>query len=247
MGHPTPNSTPNRGLSVAQQADQTADVWEAGLPAFDLHALPAFYNDASQAGRDVGVELDDNRRMVRPGGRRAFLNALAVANASKCLVSLPADGEALHVVMKGNFAAWDLIPAVLQLAAPAKCSRLYIATLGFNERVTHELLELLDTGAVGEVAFVASCYFRSTSGELYGPLHRGLTERGQKCLAVRNHAKIVLFELSDGRRFVIESSANLRSCRNVEAFCLTHAVDLHEFHKAWLDDVIAAAEKEAPK
>lgn len=43
-----------------------------------------------------------------------------------------------------------------------------------------------------------------------------LVRRGHRCVAVRSHAKILLFEMSDGRSFAWESSANLRSCKNVE-------------------------------
>lgn len=210
------------------------------LKTLDVMALPSFFADESQVARDVRVELDDDRRHERTGGQRSYLNALAVSNAAKLLDKLPAAGESLHCVMKGNFSAWDLVPAVLDLAG-CKCQGLYVATLGFNQKVTAELLDLLDRGAVGEVAFVCSCYFRSTGGNLFEELHQGLTARGQRCVAIRSHAKLILFAMDDGRRFVIESSANLRSCRNIEQFTLTHATDLHDFHRTWLDHVIERA------
>jgi hypothetical protein len=43
------------------------------------------------------------------------------------------------------------------------------------------------------------------------------------------HAKVVLIELSDGRGFVCESSANLRSCSSIEQLMLTNDVALYAF------------------
>jgi len=53
--------------------------------------------------------------------------------------------------------------------------------------------------------------------------------------------------LSDGRRFAVESSANLRSCRNIEQITLTQAADLHDFHAGWISHVITAAAGKATK
>ena len=42
----------------------------------------------------------------------------------------------------------------------------------------------------------------------------------------------------DGRCIVNESSANLRSCRNIEQFTMTHDRDLLEFHRQWMAEVM---------
>src|SRR4029077_8731842 len=89
------------------------------LPAFELDTLAAIFPTESQAGRDVRTELAEGQRFRRRSTKRQMLHLLDVANAAKELGSLPRPGETLHVVMRGNFNAWDLVPAVLQLAAPA--------------------------------------------------------------------------------------------------------------------------------
>jgi len=66
-----------------------------------------------------------------------------------------------------------------------------------------------------------------------------LQSRGQTLLAMRNHAKLLLMALDDGRRIVVESSANLRSCRNVEQFVISHDTGLYDFHAAWIDAQVA--------
>ena len=73
---------------------------------------------------------------------------------------------------------------------------------------------------------------------MYDSLAEALTTRGHQIAAIRCHAKILLMELTDGRCFVVESSANLRSCRNIEQFTMTHDEDLLRFHQAWMTDVL---------
>lgn len=169
--------------------------------------------------------------------RRAFLHLLHVANAARHLERLPRKGEAFHCVMRGDYNAWDLVPAVERLAAPSKIDELCIATLGFSTGNANELLEMLDARRIGRVWFLCSHYFKGTSQDIYNPLAEGLTARGQKILAMRSHAKVLLFALSDRRRLVVESSANLRSCKNIEQFTMTHDAKLHAFHRKWITEM----------
>ena len=211
------------------------------LPVFDLETVPAFYASAAADARNAAVELPANLRLPRQSLKREMLHLLNVANAARHLVRLPEMGETIHAIMRGNYHAWDLVPAVLRLAAPATIEYLGVATLGFNRQNAAELVELLDAGQVGRVDFICSCYFRSTSGDEFAFLHSQLTARKQRVVAIRSHAKILLFELSDGRRLVIESSANLRSCSNLEQFALTHDAELLAFHKSWIRTLIDKA------
>jgi len=215
-----------------------------------LHTLPVgdcktLFGQASDRSRNACASLDGERKHVRRVERRAYLNMLRVANAAQALDRLPEPGETFHVVMAGNFDAFDLVPAVLRLAAPATIAVLNIATLGFNQRNTATLVALLDDGQVGRCTFICSTYFRSMSdGEpVYDELYTALTTRpgGHRIAAIRSHAKILLFELTDGRCFTWESSANLRSCRNIEQATLTHDRDLLDFHREWILEVLADA------
>ena len=54
------------------------------------------------------------------------------------------------------------------------------------------------------------------------------------------HAKVVLIETTDGRHFVVESSANLRSCSSIEQITVTHDGDLLAFHRQWIDELLRA-------
>lgn len=237
------NTPPNNaGANPADPGPDARDPFTA-LPAFPLDDVRPFYAGESTRSRNVTAALDQERRHASRPHRRRMLNMLKVANAARALDRLPRRGEAFHVVMTGNFDAWHLVPAVVKLARPATVRGLHIATLGFNRPGAEDLLALIDAGTVAAVRFVCSCYFRSVDADVFDFLHAGLTSRGHRCVAIRSHAKIVVFDLSDGRQLVIESSANLRSCHNIEAFTLTHDAALAEFHRGWLDEVIEAAER----
>lgn len=172
-----------------------------------------------------------------------MLQMLGHANAARELKRLPDPDESIHAVMRGNFHGWDLVPAVLRLANPATIAAISIATLGFNKQNATELMELLDRGAIGRVDFICSVYFQKSCPAEFQILAAGLAMRGQRICAARSHAKVIAMELSDGRRIVIESSANLRSCRNIEQFCMTQDGDLCSFHRSWMNEVINAVGK----
>jgi hypothetical protein len=189
---------------------------------------------------DAQGQLKD-RRTLKRRGRRKLLNALESANAVKELQELPGRDESLHVICRGNFPLWSLVPAVLKLARPAVVDDLHVATLSFSDSNTADLLKLIDAGKVRRVTMVVSCFFEKQNPLQFRPMADGLFERGQRIVALRSHAKVFAIALSDGRRLAVESSANLRSCRNIEQFMVTEAPDLYDFHRGWIEDVTAAA------
>lgn len=170
--------------------------------------------------------------------KRTFKHLHEVANAIAELDRLPARDESVHCLMRGNFHGWDLVPAVLHLAQPATITALYVATLGFNKQNATELVAFLDSGKVHSVVFVCSCYFQKANPDEFELLRAGLALRGHSVVATRSHAKILAMQLSDGRAVVAESSANLRSCRNIEQVCLTESPELFGFHRHWIDEVV---------
>lgn len=174
------------------------------------------------------------RRIV---SKRTVRDFREITAAAKLIDRLPERDESVHALMRGDFNGWDLVPAVLRLAAPATIAELCVATLGFNFKNAAELLELLDRGDVGSVLFVCSCYFEKSCPKEYAALRDGLQERGQAVVAIRSHAKILAMQLTDGRCIVVETSANLRSCRNIEQLAMTESPALYDFHREWIAEV----------
>jgi len=212
-------------------------TWTDNLQTLDPSPMfPTATDDTRRA--DIG--LDDDLKRITKNERRKMLHMLHVSNAAKHLERLPEAGETFHCIMRGNYNGWDLVPAVLQLAAPARIAELHVATLGFNAQNADELIQLIDAGSIGRCTFICSVYYKSMKdgAPVYDGLAQALTERGHQIAAIRCHAKILLFELTDGRCLAVESSANLRSCRNIEQFTMTHDGDLLAFHRGWMTDLL---------
>ena len=84
-------------------------------------------------------------------------------------------------------------------------------------------------------------YFAASDAQTYLYARQELTSRGARIAATRNHSKIILLAIGSDR-YVVESSANLRSCNNVEQFTLTHSPALYDFHRAWIERIHAHLE-----
>jgi hypothetical protein len=218
----------------------TATTWDAGLPTMDLDALQPVFSELAGHENDAARGWVGDRRHVRRTDKRVMLDARRLADAIKHIGRLPDPGEAHHLVTAKRYSLWNVVQAVLQLAAPATIVYLGIATLGFSRQNLEELLDLLDRGQIGKVDFLFSVYFKSNEREICQRMAHELTTRGHRVVAMLTHAKVMLLELTDGRRFVVESSANLRSCSSIENIMLTQDTGLFDFHCRWLDDLLEA-------
>ena len=223
------------------------------LPNLDamLDELQQPYDDAPEYGTDnpeinTQLRLQGDRRHVRTPTRRLFVDYRANMEAYRHIDPLPAEGESLHGVISGKYALWELVPALIEQAG--NIEDLCIATLGFSKQNGADMIGLLDGGEVGRLTLIPSHYFKSTSGDIYDAVVPPLLERGQKVFAIRNHAKLILAKMQDGSCYVVESSANMRSCVNVETFVLTRDPDLYRFHVDWIEDeVVAVMERQRRK
>lgn len=146
--------------------------------------------------------------------------------------------------MAGSYDSFDLIDAMLAHAAPATIESLHLATLGFNHANATRLIAMLEAGIVGRCEMLVSTYYEADHKEretCYRLAHE-LPARGGWYCAMRTHAKIIAAGLTNGRCFTIESSANLRTCRNLEQFTITQDADLFAFHVGWMQEARANAE-----
>jgi len=166
-----------------------------------------------------------------------MIDAQHIANLAASLESLPEPGESWHIICKGNWSAWQLIPRIIELDPSRKLRYLGIATLGYSRPNIDELLGLLDAGTVERCSLLYSAYFKAHEVSLTTYAGAALNLRGHQCKSIRTHAKIILAETGSRQFIVSESSANLRSCRNVEQFTITNDVELLGFHRQWIDQL----------
>jgi hypothetical protein len=210
--------------------------WTDSLPMIDMDRLGSVFGELVQV--DAGRELAADQRFVRKTDKRVLLDGRRLANALEHIGRLPEDGEAFHLITSKKYSLFDIIKATLHLAAPARLRFLAICTLGFSTSNVQELIQLIDAGQVERVQMLYSVFHKSNEKELCQWLTRELIGRGHQVLAALSHAKLLLMRTSDDRHYVVESSANLRSCSSVENIMLVNDHDLFDFHAKWINELM---------
>ena len=219
---------------------KTVGNWADALPTMDLDGIKPIFDPFQGVEKDAGRQLIGEQRHARRTDRKVMLDSRRLANAVEHIGRLPDEGEAFHLVTAKRYSLWNVIEATLHLATPATIAYIGIATLGFSRDNLDALLSLIDAGHIGKCDFLFSVYFKSNEKESCERLAHELGTRGHRVVAMLTHAKIILMELTDGRAFVVESSANLRSCSSIEQIAIFHDRDLFDFHRQWIDDLMRA-------
>lgn len=178
-----------------------------------------------------------------PALRRAAARRTAMlAEAADVLTCVPGPGESLHGLMTGRYDLMHLL--VVLIGRLGRVDRMRVATLSYNGRNLDEMLALLDGGTVRSMTLLCSAFFRDHNKDLFGKTLMEFRRRGHRAAAARSHAKVVTVALPDGRRFVIEGSANLRTNSNREQFALFQDAELAIWHDAWIDQLVTTHEGE---
>jgi hypothetical protein len=193
-------------------------------------------------GRPPADDDDNGEGLPTPARvKLAVRRAAGIAEAKAILDHLPGPGESLHAVCTHRMDLADVVNALLERLGP--CQRLLIATLGYNGRNLRTMLGWLDSCAVGELLLVASIFFRSHNGALWGETLEELRSRNQRAACCHSHAKVVTLELALGERYSIEGSANL--CGNGSAreqLTVINDRGLHDWHAAWIEELVSRHE-----
>jgi hypothetical protein len=185
--------------------------------------------------------LDDDRKLSTHGARRTFKDARQIGAAEEAIDHIPDPDEEFRLVIGGRFALYNVVLACLTRAA-SPIDTLVIATLGFSKRNVDGLCDLIDTGQAGRLDLLCSHYFKGTSRVSYDYAAQAFTSRPQaRFLSIRTHAKILAMRFRDGRTVTVESSANLRSCENIEQMILSGSPDVFDFHRRWIGSLFDAA------
>lgn len=196
--------------------------------------------------KEIPIPLPDGKApapyMHKPRRRLTHGNERE-PNAIKSLGGLPPEGEQWHFLTEGNYDMFDLVSAMLHYARPAPIEELRLATLGFNHRNAAKLLALHDAGQVRRATMLVSVYFEADhkEAETCYKLARELPARGGWYCATRCHAKIIAARFAGGRHIVIEGSANLRTCRQIEQFIVVNDRGLYDWHAEWMEKARAIA------
>lgn len=201
-----------------------------GQPRADEPPLPFSTPAAGQAGGVV-----HERGVLLPEA------ALVVA-------ALPAAGEAVHAVMTGSYDLMDLLVAVINEVGPLDVLR--ISTLSFSAKNLESMLWLFDDGKVKRLDLLTSTFFRGTQKGLWETTQAEFASRKQRAAVARIHTKVITLACGGlpenaARRYVIEGSANLRTNDSWEQFVFLQSPAVHDFHAAWIEQLVKNHEGEA--
>jgi hypothetical protein len=227
-------------LDLTELADLAESCMDLAQPFDDV---PDFEEASTEVSTTAGLNRDPSH--LRTPSRRLFRDYRSNPDAFKHLDTLPAEGESLHGVISGRYALWELVPAIIERTGDT-IDELHLVTLSYGKQNAAELIGLLDGGQVKRCSLLVSYFFKAQNRHLYDTLVPHLLDRGHRVLAMRTHAKVTLARMASGVCYAIESSANLRSCKNVEQFVMTRDADLYRFHRQWVEELLAGkAEGEA--
>lgn len=148
-------------------------------------------------------------------------------------------GEQFHCLVGGNFVFGDLFEALLS-EKNVIASSMHVSTLSLSQNNIDSFRTLLEHGWTDNLTLAVSNYFYSHERKGLIPYMLQELDIDNKfdLLVFRTHAKVVLMEIGD-IRLVMTGSANLRSSRSVEQFCIQESAELYDFYRQWFDESAA--------
>ena len=223
---------------MTSDIDFTALLTDAPPPAAWTKANQARGTIAAQVGVEVATWTARTRSakvMVRDARR--------LDRAVEALDHLPEAGEYWHCVVGGEFRGFDLLPAMLKLAKSERFDGLTLTTLGFSRDNLEDLGGMVEAKRIdpATLRILASDFFRRSDRDVWAHGAEQAKRLGYGFRSTRNHTKLILAAIV-GKSFVVESSANLRSCANLEQFCITQSKALFDFHVEWIAAVWPTAQ-----
>ena len=213
-----------------------------GLQQFDvgrLRPLLGFAPTDESKLANVKLRLDAGRTLAARPTRHSFAVLGRARGAIAQLGRLPEPGETIHCILNGEYCLADFLPAVIELSG-AVIDDLHVATLSFSKRNVDALAALAADGLIGNVTVLCSHYFAAQDREIYEHMIEQLRGERFRIVAMRTHAKVLLMRAGT-LKLAVESSANLRSCHNVEQATIIRDDGVYDFHKNWMDDLLKRA------
>lgn len=151
------------------------------------------------------------------------------------------EGEALYAIVSGNFIFGDFIESYL-VENNFMAEELHIATLSLSQDNVDSLRNIRQGGYVQDMSLIVSDYWyaherRKKGGVPY--IMEKLGAEGRFSFAAAGlHTKVTLIKTTCGRYMVLHGSANLRSSRNVEQFCVENNRELYLFNRLWMGKIM---------
>lgn len=209
----------------------------------DFEAMQKTLKRLGMEEQDETKRLADDKTLVRKdriitkANSRLTYDLKFCKKAEEHIKTLPGLDETLHLILPGNYAAFDLTLAVINLLNE-KVELLTITTLGYNKSNFTHLMRLIDAAKIEKLQLMASEVFQEKDAPVANySLTLAENTKRVRIAFNRNHSKIQIFETLK-RTFVVETSSNLRSCSCIEQATITQSPELGKFHKTWIEELM---------
>lgn len=207
---------------------------EKGEEKEDGHFRREYFDDFEE------YELND--RYIKPVKCFFKTTAIKYDNARKLAGDIqPTPGFRYDVLVSGSFIFGDFIHAFMTRhhIQAVKCK---ISTLGMNEANVNALAALMRANYILDLELFVSVYFFSLKRKDIVPyIYRVLDAeefRGRFQLSVSHiHTKTFQILTSDGRKMIMQGSANLCSSANIEQFIFEENAQVYDFYNEIFDTV----------
>jgi len=178
-------------------------------------------------------------RSLRIAARRRYERIHRRQSLLEIIPEPPAPGEAIHVIGTGRHDFWTFVPQMLDWLG--RTDRLYCSTWTTSRANVTELIELWDTGRIGDLAMLTGIYFKRRETAVYATLLEAIRQRGGRYRAFKNHAKVLLMANPERDIWLsVEGSANLTANPRLEQYVFANIPDLYRFHRDWMEECLTA-------
>lgn len=135
------------------ELQNTLDSLDLGVKPTKLRAGEMMHGDHEETRLMGDYESPvDRERLVTRVNKRLFYDLKDVKKATDHIEQLPGNEETIHIIMPGNYAAFDLTLAICNLIGQP-IELLTITTLGYNKSNFTHLLRMLDGANQKATAF----------------------------------------------------------------------------------------------
>ncbi len=222
----------------------------ATLAAIKNSLSPSADTDAETHAREfpIGSRIHRAREREQKRHRRRLRRVIRADNARDLVRAFPsAPGDSTHALIPGDFEFCNILTTMAEEIGPPDA--VHLTSLSVSKDNCVELERLLRAHPDCHWTLALSYFFKSTNKTIFAALEHKLCALPNFRLALgRLHTKIILWHVpSRGpdkpeRHLVIETSANLRACRNLEQVTVFECAELHAFHLEWISEFHRLAE-----
>lgn len=217
----------------------------------DVDPLAWMFSEPGALVGNTAAEYETTRNLPSPitharrEAKREFISDLKRTALTELIKELPPPNVDLYIVgnglgaeqkrvpggiARGVFDFGSFVPVVIGYMGNRDCTA-YISTWTMNAQHAKTLLACLDDKRLKSLAVCTGLYFKRREPAIWNLLATGLSSRGQRILAFRNHCKIIAIEAPDGRTCVITGSPNMSAQPRHEQYVLTTAPDVYAFFR----------------